>query len=84
LDTDSPALLTTRSTPPKAQARSATGLRDLRLVGDVERDRDGTSPAPIAAHGCAAAPVEVGDDHAGTLSREALGDGLADAQNRPR
>ncbi len=41
---DRPALLTTRSTPPKARTAAWKARRDLRLVGDVDVDRGSRRP----------------------------------------
>ena len=75
LEIDSPALLTTRSTPPKASAAAANAAGDAVLVGHVGGDRDRATSAarrsPAATcRGRGAVPV--GDHHAGALGGQPL------------
>src|SRR3954463_4407910 len=87
LEIDSPALLTTRSTPPKAStaARNASATASASLTSAATP----TAPAAAPPAGDAARAdllrgrpglglVEVGDDDAGALAGQPLRDRLAD------
>ena len=78
---ESPALLTTRSTPPNVVRRLTYGRRHRRLVAHVDLDGRGHVGATRAPRPRSAAPaaVAVGEDHRGPLGGQAGGDGAADA-----
>ena len=72
LDSDRPALLTTRSTPPNASTRRGERGGDRVLVGHVglDRDRD-VRAAELVGDGLGLVQVEVGDDDAARPRRRA-------------
>ena len=79
LDSDRPALLTTRSTPPNASA-AAANISATAFSSDTSashRDRD-VRAAEFVGHALGVLEVEVGDDDAAALGGDAGGDGLAD------
>ena len=83
LEIDSPALLTTRSTPPKASAAApnAAATASSSVTSAVHGRRRRRAAADLARDGLGGlVGVEVGDDHAGALGGEPLGDGPADAR----
>ena len=85
LEIDRPALLTTRSTPPKASAaaRNAAATASPSLTSAATPTA--TSAPPIsAAASLRLLQVQVGDDDAGALGGQPDGDGLADARTRRR
>ena len=68
LEIDRPALLTTRSTPPKASAPSATAAGDLLLVGHVDGHGYGdVRAADLRGDLRGGLAVEVGDHDAGAF-----------------
>ena len=83
LEIDRPALLTTRSTPPKASAAArnaaATASASRHVGGDADRH---VGRADLGGGVGRLLQVEVGDDDAGALGGEPDGDRLADAAGR--
>ena len=85
LEIDSPALLTTRSTPPNASAAASTAAATASSSDTSAPTATATSAPPIsAARGRGLPGVEVGDDDACALGGQPGGDGLPDARCRPR
>ena len=79
-DSDSPALLTTRSSPPKASTAASTIACTASSSLTSTFTPTATSLLPMARSGLLGlVEIEVGDHHAGALGRELLGDRLADA-----
>ena len=79
-DSDRPALLTTRSTPPKASTAASTAACTAAASRDVDLDADGdVGPTDLGGRGLRLLERQVGDDDAGALGGELLGGGLADA-----
>jgi hypothetical protein len=76
---DRPALLTTRSTPPKASTAAANAAAIVFLAGHVGGHRDRrVAPPSSGGDGRGRLRVPVGDDHARALGGQPLRDRLAD------
>ena len=70
--------------PAEGQHRGVHRCGDLGLVGDIGLDPDGdVRTAELRRGSLCGLQVQVRDDDAGALGREAGGDGLADARRRP-
>ena len=83
LDSDSPALFTTRSTPPNASTPAASAAATASSSDTSAATPIATSAPPSSsATACGLGQVEVGDDHAAALGGDPGGDGLADPGRR--
>ena len=82
LDSDSPALLTTRSTPPNASTALGERGGDGVLVGDVDLDRDAPCPAPPSSSATcwALSRFRSATTTQAPSAATRCGDGLADAR----
>ena len=85
LEIDSPALFTTRSTPPKASAAAATAAATCSssVTSAVSAD-GGVGAADLVGDGGGAVRVAVGDHDARALGGQPERDGPADAASPPR
>ena len=86
LEMEIPALLTTRSTPPKASAAvvKAAAICSSEVTSAVDGDGLVRAAQLRAATAAAVSAFEVGDDDAGALGDQAVRDGLADARSPRR
>src|SRR6266568_714740 len=82
LEMDRPALLTTRSTPPKASAAASNAPATASCSVTSTVTATATSPG-LAGHRARRSAVAVGHDHAGALGGEPLCGGPADARPAP-
>ena len=83
LDSDSPALLTTRSRPPNASSVSSTAASHRGRVADVDLDTDGgVRSADLGGRRLRLLQRQVGDRDHGALGGELGRDRLADAGGR--
>src|SRR3954464_15608241 len=73
---ESVALLCNTSRPPN-DATAFDHAHDARLVRDV--DLGGNSATEFAGHALGLSPVDIGDHHRGTFTRQQPRSGLADA-----
>ncbi len=66
--------------PPNREYRRVDGCLHSARVSDVSRDGDRCVSRPdVLRDSHRSRAIEVGDNHAGALSTEPLGDGLPDA-----